>query len=251
MLLQVNKFKDLVASLMSLNIVSFNYIGPDHLAALIAPSVGKSGLHGLKIGALWGVGHGFTAISLGLSAYFLKGQFTGRLAVVSKLSSVAESIVGLSILYIGLMGIKESRDAELEAKLNNHDHQHNQLNHSDSQSSNSDGALSTRTSTTSTTSYRAILANGMLHGFSWDGVPSLAPAVTMSSWTGALSFLSAYSLGTIVAMSLAAGTMGELSTRVGKASNNPDLPRKFSFASSVAAVTIGLYLTAKSIFLRQ
>ena len=233
---------------MSLNIVPFNYTGPDHLAALIAPSVGKSGLHGLKIGALWGVGHGFTAISLGLSAYFLKGQFTGRLAVVSKLSTVAESIVGLSILYIGLMGIKESRDAELEADHSHQDHQHSNLNNSDSQSSISDGTLNSRTSTTS---YRAILANGMLHGFSWDGVPSLAPAVTMSSWTGALSFLSAYSLGTIVAMSLAAGTMGELSTRVGKASNNPDLPRKLSFASSVAAVTIGLYLTAKSIFLRQ
>jgi len=222
------------------------------LAALIAPSVGKSGLHGLKIGALWGVGHGFTAITLGLCAYFLKGQFTGRLAVVSKLSSVAESIVGLSILYIGLMGIKESRDAEIEAGHSNQDEQPSNplayLNNSNSLSSSPDSTLNTRSSSTS---YRAILANGMLHGFSWDGVPSLAPAVTMSTWTGALSFLTAYSFGTIVAMSLAAGAMGELSTRVGKASNNPDLPRKLSFASSVAAVTIGLYLTAKSIFLRQ
>lgn len=220
------------------------------MAALIAPSVGKSGFHGLKIGALWGIGHGFTAISLGLSAYFLKGQFTGRLAVVGKLSTVAESIVGLSILYIGLMGIKESRDAELEA-INNGNHGIVSDLYQNGTDSSTNTTQKIRSSSSSSTSYRAILANGMLHGFSWDGVPSLAPAVTMSTWTGALSFLTAYSLGTIVAMSLAAGTMGELSTRVGKASNNPDLLRKLSFASSVAAVAIGLYLTTKSIFFRQ
>ena len=29
---------------------------------------------------------------------------------------------------------------------------------------------------------RAIFANGILHGFSWDGAPSLAPALAMTSW---------------------------------------------------------------------
>lgn len=254
--------------------------GPDHLAALIAPTVGKSGLHGMKVGALWGVGHGVTAILLGLCVFFLKGQFTGRFAAMEKLSTLAESVVGVSILFIGVMGLKESWEPEADASdangLHKHHHHHAHCLHHDHNHSHADtvGLPTTESTTRSndaspvivsgantitcstphtlkrkkpTKTLRAVFANGMLHGFSWDGAPSLAPAITMPTWQGALSFLAAYSLGTIVAMSVAAGAVGELSTRVGKASDNPDLPRKLSFVSSMAAVAIGVYLTSKSV----
>jgi ABC-type nickel/cobalt efflux system permease component RcnA len=241
--------------------------GPDHLAALIAPTVGKSGFNGIKVGALWGVGHGITAIFLGMSVFFVKGQFTGHFAIMEKLSTVAESVVGLSILFIGLMGIKESREAQAELREHRQRHEllHSQLYRFDNDSFvvppggyNGSLVIPQETITQKTTggkraakTRRAIFTNGLLHGFSWDGAPSLAPALTMSSWRGALSFLVAYSLGTIVAMSMAAGTLGELSSRVGKASNNPDLPHKLSFISSMVAVGIGLYLTSKSAFFHR
>jgi nickel/cobalt exporter len=211
--------------------------GPDHLAALMAPSVGRSGFTGLRIGALWGVGHGISACILGLSAYFLKGQFTGKFAILEKLAHLSESVVGVSILFIGLVGIKESREAE-------------DVEGTESTSTIDGKVVVTKTVTNKPKSYSAILANGVLHGLSWDGAPSLAPAIAMSSWRGAVTFLLSYSLGTIVTMAIAAGTLGELSMRVGKAANSPDLPRKLSLVSSLLAVTIGVYLILKSVFMR-
>jgi len=143
------------------------HIGPDHLAALMGPSIGKPGHFGLRIGAVWGLGHGFSAMLLGSSAFYLKGQFTGRFAILEKLATLAESAVGISILLIGLIGIKESTE---EAATSGQDE------------IGGDQASYPKSS-------RAIFANGILHGLSWDGAPSLAPAITMTSWKSALTFL--------------------------------------------------------------
>ena len=88
--------------------------GPDHLAALLPTSLGKSGLYGLRIGALWGFGHGISAMIIGLGAFFLKGKISSKFEVLEKLSSLAETIVGASLIIIGLTGIKESFDNPVE-----------------------------------------------------------------------------------------------------------------------------------------
>eukprot|EP00428_Durinskia_dybowskii_P063323 CAMPEP_0170373012 /NCGR_PEP_ID=MMETSP0117_2-20130122/9852_1 /TAXON_ID=400756 /ORGANISM="Durinskia baltica, Strain CSIRO CS-38" /LENGTH=317 /DNA_ID=CAMNT_0010627895 /DNA_START=75 /DNA_END=1028 /DNA_ORIENTATION=- len=220
--------------------------GPDHLAALLPSSVGQSGLTGLKIGALWGIGHGVSATILGLSVYLVKGQFTERFVVLEKLTSAAESIVGLSILFIGLMGVKESLEGDSSS---NHSHNNSIATSEASMLSGSDSGDGL-TLVKGRRSYKAVFANGLLHGVSWDGAPSLAPAIAMTSMRGALSFLLAYSLGTIVTMSVAAGVVAELSMRAGKISNDPDLPRKLSLVSSMLAVLLGLYLTVKSFLIK-
>jgi hypothetical protein len=63
----------------------------------------------------------------------------------------------------------------------------------------------------------------------------------MTSWRGALSFLISYCIGTIIAMSIASGAVSEGSLRLGKAVNNPNLPRNLSLASSLVAILIGIY----------
>lgn len=88
---------------------------------------------------------------------------------------------------------------------------------------------------------KAIFFNGIIHGLSWDGAPSIAPALAMSSWSTALSFLASYCFGTMVAMSIVAGLIGEGSSRLGKAANSPDLPRNLSLGSSIVAILIGFY----------
>lgn len=87
----------------------------------------------------------------------------------------------------------------------------------------------------------AIFTNGIIHGLSWDGAPSIAPALAMTSWHAAISFLLSYCFGTMAAMSLTAGIVGEGSIRLGKVVNNPELPKNLSFASSLIAIIIGLY----------
>jgi hypothetical protein len=58
-----------------------------------------------------------------------------------------------------------------------------------------------------------ILINGVLHGLSLDGAASLAPSLALGSWSAALLFLGAYSLGSAAVMSIAAGAISALSNR--------------------------------------
>ncbi len=184
--------------------------------------MGKPGLFGVKMGAIWGLGHGISATFLGASAFFLKGKLTKQFSILQRLSGWANSAVGASLLLIGLLGIKESMEE----------------GSTDAQVENTPKEVGTKRSKAS---YGAIMANGALHGFSWDGVPSIAPAVAMSSWQGAASFLVCYCLGTMIAMSASAGSIGALSSGLGKVARDPELPRKLSFFSSLFAVLIGLY----------
>ena len=203
--------------------------GPDHLAAILPPSVGQPGWYGLRIGATWGLGHGVSAIFLGICAYFLKGRMSSKFKFLQKLSTLAESAVGVSLLAIGFLGIKENLEAD------------NPDGHGDGASPDLQLA-SVKTS-------KAIFANGILHGFSWDGAPSLAPALAMTSWRSALAFLLAYCFGTMAAMAVTAGLVGEGSVRLGKAVNSPSLPRQLSLFSSAVAIVIGAYWLVSAFFL--
>lgn len=191
--------------------------GPDHIAALLPSSVGQRWFTGMRIGAAWGLGHGFSAMLMGLFAFLLKDKIKSQFAVVEKLSSVAESAVGVSLLLIGALGLKE---ALFDAKPD---------------SDEAEPRISSLKSNT------AIFSNGVLHGFSWDGAPSLAPALTLSSWRSVVFFLLSYCFGTMLAMSATAGAVGEGSIRLGEATKNPELPQKLSIISSVVAIFIGLF----------
>lgn len=178
----------------------------------------------MKIGAAWGLGHGLSATILGLSAFFLKGRISSKIQFVHKLSNLAEAAVGLSLLAIGAIGIKETLEI-------------------DSQQKDGDSLEATKP----LKSTQAIFANGFLHGFSWDGAPSLAPALAMTSWNGVLSFLMAYCAGTMIAMSLTAGFVAESSVRLGRVVNDPKFTRNLSLGSSLVAVAIGFYWIVQSI----
>ena len=82
--------------------------GPDHLAAILPASVGQTFLGGIKIGAAWGLGHGITASFFGVLAYSLKGRMINNVGFLDRLSNLAEAVVGISLVAIGLIGVKES-----------------------------------------------------------------------------------------------------------------------------------------------
>lgn len=82
--------------------------GPDHIAALLPSSVGHRWYTGARIGAAWGFGHGFSATVIGLLAFLLKDRISNQFAFIKNLSTVAESAVGVSLLLIGGLGLKES-----------------------------------------------------------------------------------------------------------------------------------------------
>lgn len=201
--------------------------GPDHLAALLPKCCGQRWYKAGRIGALWGMGHGFSATLLGVLAYGLKNQVQ-RAPKVTKLlagaSHVTEIAVGLSLIFIGAMGIREAREWEDEG------------------SAQSLSAAATPSSELSQQNVqkRAVVFNGVLHGFSWDGAPSLAPALAVATWGGNLAFLSAYAAGTMGAMAITTTLIGEGTRRAGEVFNRPDIPQKLSYFSSLLAIAIGL-----------
>lgn len=172
------------------------------------------------------MGHGVSATVLGAMAYFLKSRLAGMTGVKSilhKASHITEIAVGLSLVVIGLMGFKEAREWE-----------------SDDIPAQSLSAAATDTVHVITEQNRAVVLNGLLHGFSWDGAPSLAPALAVATWRGNLGFLLAYAFGTTVIMSAATTLIGEGTVRAGEMFRRPDLPQKLGIASSIIATVVGL-----------
>lgn len=204
--------------------------GPDHIAALLPASVGATPSRGMTIGALWGLGHGTTAMIFGFIAFYLKDQIGGNLVFLEKLSTLAEWAVGASLLLIGGIGVKESLSPG-ESNTDGH----------------GDGIDEERVSALK--SSRAIFVNGLLHGCSLDGAPSLAPALVLTTWRSVISFLIAYCFGTMAAMSLAAGAAAEGTIRLGEAIGSSQLPKQLSLGSSILAILIGVYwiITAASV----
>ncbi len=176
--------------------------------------MGKSAWYGAKVGATWGLGHGISATTIGMCIFLLKDQLSSKFSNIEKLTNWAESAVGLSLVAIGLVGMKESLSA---------------------------GASHGDSSLDQPSPIKAIFANGLLHGFSLDGAPSIAPAIVLSSWRKAALFLAAYSFGTMIAMTIVSSGIAILSSNLGKLSNRPDLPKKLSFFSSLSALLIGCY----------
>ena len=214
--------------------------GPDHLAALLPKCVGKKWYKAGRIGALWGMGHGVSATILGLTAFGLKNQVANMPQVKGMLigaSSAMEVAVGASLIFIGLLGIKEARAFKQEEDEHEHEHEHEEEQTEGSSSSSSFKV----TDESEKAQKRAVVFNGILHGFSWDGAPSLAPALAVATWRGSISFLLAYGLGTVGAMTIATTLIGESTRRAGEIFHTPDLPQKLGLASSFLAMAVGVF----------
>lgn len=106
--------------------------------------------------------------------------------LVALMGTWTEGLVGVSLIAIGLLGLKESV-FDYEGPL-------------DVADGGGGGAPQSvgAAGVAARGGKRAIFLNGVLHGFSWDGAPSLAPALALSSWSSVLWFLLAYCSGTMV-----------------------------------------------------
>ena len=220
--------------------------GPDHLAALIPRCCGLPWYRAVRVGAVWGLGHGVSATILGMAGFLFKkgvvvfgmgGTNGANFDVLHHAGSFMELAIGVSLIVIGLLGIKEAREWDssdvdaIACEVN------------EGEGSNSTAAApysSAAMAVNPNPAKRAVLFNGILHGFSWDGAPSLAPAVAISTWRGSLTFLLSYALGTMGAMALATTVIGEGTRRAAGKLDRPDLPRDLSLFSSFLALVVGV-----------
>lgn len=207
--------------------------GPDHLAALLPRTVGQRWYRAGRTGALWGIGHGISVTLLGTLGFLLKSKISmtsGFGKVLHGASHCLEAAVGISLVVIGLLGMKEAKEWETELE------ESGSLNSLSAAAAPEDHVMPFGRN-------RSIVFNGLLHGFSWDGAPSLAPALAVASWRGNLAFLLSYGLGTMVTMALTTTLVGEGTRRAGQIFHRPDLPQKLSFFSSILAMLVGIVWT--------
>lgn len=188
------------------------------------------------------MGHGTSAIILGMLAFGLKNRMStmgGAVHVLQGASDVMEIAVGLSLVVIGLLGIKEAREWKEE---------NDTLFPPSITSDDGVHVAAELHNLKSTATKRAVVFNGLLHGFSWDGAPSLAPAIAVATWRGNLAFLFSYALGTMAAMTITTTLIGEGTRRASEVFRRPDIPQKLSFFSSILALIIGTVWCSIAVF---
>lgn len=184
---------------------------------------------------MWGVGHSISVSTMVVSLYALKGRASSSAvgAVGRFLSQWTECAIGASLIFIGLLGLMESRQAFKEAA-----------------ESEAPDVCAASNDTKPAGSSTAILLNGMLCGLSWDGAPSFAPALAMASWGSALLFLAAYNLSTIAVMSACVSIIGEGTFRSAEGAQSDvgsTLPVRLSVISSLLAVGVGALWATKGV----
>ncbi|WP_288261894.1 hydantoin utilization protein A [uncultured Prochlorococcus sp.] len=160
--------------------------GADHLIAM-APAAINSPKKALKNSYSWGLGHSSGVLLLAFLAIFIKD-----ITPLNKFSSIAEFFVGISLLIVGVIAIKNS------FRLNMHSHSHKHENgfahrhyhfHTKEQKHNKKHS-------------HALTGLGLLHGIA-GGSHFLAvlPALALPL-TSACFYLISYLIGSLISMNL-------------------------------------------------
>lgn len=202
--------------------------GPDHLAAL-APVAVHNRLRAVRLGALWGLGHGLGVVSLGAV-----GMSVAGLIEIDALSSWSEFAVGFMLIGVGAWSIRRSKTVV----IHQHDHSHENADDHQHLHMHTGGG---HDGTSHQGHAHAALGIGWLHGAAGAGhvfgvVPALALPVA-----DAVVYLSAYFVAAVVAMALFGGLLGAAAKRSG-----PRMLRGLMSASGVAAVGLGVVWSASS-----
>jgi hypothetical protein len=91
------------------------------------------------------------------------------------------------------------------------------------------------------------LGTGILHGCSGSGhLLGVLPALTMPSWRIATTYLVAFGVGTMIAMSIFTAVVGELSSKMSEKLDDPRTPGRLALASSLFALAMGTAWTVKA-----
>ena len=92
------------------------------------------------------------------------------------------------------------------------------------------------------------LLNGILNGICGTGhVLGVLPALAMPSWIVAGAYLGSFGIGTFLAMALFTGLVGELSSQMGTALDQPSAPANLAMASSTVALALGTFWTSRAL----
>ena len=216
-------------------------------------------------GGIWGLGHGLSSILIGLAVFktinyindivtwriqdgressTISNFFTELMECEECYKSFVDVIMGFTLLIVGCMGVRESCHPNSTDNLGNESVEH-----------------STKSALTTNLRYFVTFLNGFVMGLSWDGIPSLTPAVfagigsdSYEDSSSALLYLISYAIATVISMSAICAVFGEMTCWIYKlikrqqkskldfenGDNNVELIRKLSFNSSCISLVFGV-----------
>jgi hypothetical protein len=194
--------------------------GPDHLAA-VAPIAIADQRRGWLAGWTWGVGHASGVAVVAVIAVLLKDQ----LPPVAWISAVGERLVGVALIGIGLWALR--RSLRVQATVHSHGpvrHGHLHVNRGPAWLRRLGHA-------------HAAFYMGVLHGIAGSShFFGVLPALALPTLAGALTYIGAFGVGTVAAMTAFAAAIGLAGHRWPNAGT---AQRSMMLAASVLAIVVG------------
>ncbi|XP_011046079.1 PREDICTED: uncharacterized protein LOC105140789 isoform X2 [Populus euphratica] len=205
--------------------------GPDHLAALAPLSIGRSRMESAAVGALWGCGHDAGQVIFGLLFLLLKDRLH-----IEIIRTWGTRVVGLTLLVIGAMGIKEASEVPTPCVA---------LENGECDVSAYE-ALETPTVGKKKKIGFATFATGIVHGLQPDALMMVLPALALPSRLAGAAFLIMFLFGTVVAMGSYTVFIGSCSEAL--KDRIPRITEKLTWVSSLIAIALGLGIIVSQLF---
>ncbi|OIW05658.1 hypothetical protein TanjilG_23444 [Lupinus angustifolius] len=204
--------------------------GPDHLAALAPLSIGRTRMESAAVGALWGCGHDAGQLIFGLIFLLLKDRLH-----IEIIRTWGTRVVGLTLLVIGAMGIKEASEASAPCVA----------------LENGECDVSVYESLDNPTVGKkkigfATFATGIVHGLQPDALMMVLPALALPSRLAGAAFLIMFLLGTVFAMGSYTVFIGSCSEAL--KDRVPRITEKLTWASSLVAIALGFAIIISQFF---
>ena len=200
--------------------------GPDHLAA-IAPLAAHDGRRGWFAGWTWGLGHASGVVVVALLAILLRDL----LPPIDALSAWGERVVGVALIAIGLWALRRALAIAPGPHVHGagtsgvaHDHLHVHA-----------GPTWARRAGHAHASFFM----GILHGIAGSShFLGVLPALALPTRAASVTYIGAFGVGTVVAMTAFAALIGSAGHRV---RHGATLHRAMMMTAATLAIVVGAY----------
>ncbi|KAL6901820.1 hypothetical protein ACP4OV_004696 [Aristida adscensionis] len=205
--------------------------GPDHLVALAPLSIGRSRLESGLVGALWGCGHDAGQVIFGLLFLLLKDRLH-----IEVFRAWGTRVVGLTLLIIGGMGIREASEAQESSLV---------LEGMDGSMTGGEPFQTSSAPRKKKVGFTTF-ATGVVHGLQPDALLMVLPALALPSRLAGAAFLGMFLVGTVFSMGSYTAFVGSCSEALKE--KVPRITEKLTWAASLVAVCMGLALLVGQFF---
>lgn len=205
--------------------------GPDHLAA-VAPLALSGGERRWRVGVRWGMGHALSVAVIGAIALSTREALPWDL-----ISSVSERLVGVLLIGMGIWGIRSA----FRHRLHSHSHRHASVSH---EHAHVHLGVDDAARSQAHAHGHSAFGIGALHGLAGGSHLLVAVASLAFPTIGeAVLYLTAYTIGTVAAMTLFCATLSRLLLGASGASERERrLPMALGISSLAALICGGFWI---------